>query len=125
MKIITKYAKQHRKNPTLAEKVLKAKLLRWNIEFRSQRQFDIYIVDFLIPKRRLVIEVDGGYHLDNQAYDSKREAYLKTLGLEILRISNEDVLNTDCADLQRLILTFPEQDIRSLPLRLSYGQANY
>jgi len=125
MKTITKYAKEHRKTPTKAEKEFKRKLLNWKIRFRSQRQFDFYIVDFLIPDRRLVIEVDGGYHNDNKEYDLKRENYLKNLGLNILRISNEEVLNTPCESIKEEILNYDEVNIRDLPPRQSYGRAKY
>lgn len=125
MKKITRYAREHRKNPTRAEKELKRKLLNWKIRFRSQRQFDYFIVDFLIPDRRLVIEVDGNYHDARADYDERRTVYLESLGLTVIRIRNEDVLNTDCEELRRTILSYEVQDIRNLPLRLSYGIAKY
>lgn len=125
MKKITKYARENRKKPTKAEAELKRKLLNWKIRFRSQRQFDYFIVDFLIPDRRLVIEVDGSYHANRQAYDTRRTEYLENLGLAIVRISNEEVLTTDCDNLKQTILRHPIQDIRTLPLRLSYGLAQY
>jgi very-short-patch-repair endonuclease len=123
MKQITKYAKGHRKNPTKAELELKRKLLNWKIRFRSQRQFDYYIVDFLIPDRRLVIEVDGGYHRDTVTYDKRRQNYLESLGLRFIRITNQEVLTTDCESLRQAILTYKLHDLRKLPLRLSYGKA--
>ena len=125
MKKITRYAREHRKNPTRAEKELKRKLINWKIRFRSQRQFDYFIVDFLIPDRRLVIEVDGNYHDARADYDERRTVYLESLGLTVIRIRNEDVLNTDCEELRRTILSYEVQDIRNLPLRLSYGIAKY
>ena len=123
MKQITKYAKGHRKNPTKAEAELKRKLLNWKIRFRSQRQFDYYIVDFLIPDRRLVIEVDGGYHQNTVSYDKRRQSYLKSLGLQFIRISNQEVLNTNCEPLRQAILQYTIHDLSKLPLRLSYGKA--
>lgn len=125
MRKITKYARENRKAPTKAEAELKRKLLNWKIRFRSQRQFDYFIVDFLIPDRRLAIEVDGGYHQTVQAYDKRRQQYLESLGLTIVRITNEEVLTTNCESLKQVILKHPIQDISQLPLHLSYGLAKY
>lgn len=125
MKTITLYAKQHRKAPTRAEKELRRKLLNWRITFRSQRQFDHYIVDFLIPERRLVIEVDGEYHLNTADYDNKRTEHLNSLGLTVIRVFNDQVLNTNCEELRKQILIYPICNIRQLPLRQSYGKALY
>lgn len=125
MKKITKYAREHRKMPTKAEAELKRKLLNWKIRFRSQRQFDYFIVDFLIPERRLVIEVDGSSHDNKQAYDRRREKYLERLGLHIIRITNNEVLTTDCEALRQTILRHEITDLSKLPLRLSYGLSKY
>lgn len=125
MKKITEYARQNRKKPTKAEAELRRKLLNWKICFRSQRQFDYFIVDFLIPHRRLVIEVDGSYHSNRQIYDTRRTEYLENLGLIVIRFTNNEVLNTDCEHIKKLILTYPEMDISKLPLRLSYGLSKY
>lgn len=125
MKKITRYAREHRKAPTKAEKELKRKLLNWRIRFRSQRQFDFFIVDFLIPDRRLVIEVDGEYHRDAQDYDERRTKYLNSLGLEVVRVDNATVLTTNCETLREITLSYPLQDISNLPLRNTYGVAKY
>ncbi len=125
MRKITTYARENRKKPTKAEAELRRKLLKWKIRFRSQRQFDYFIVDFLIPNKRLVIEVDGGYHTTRTKYDNRRTEYLENLGLSVIRISNQEVLTTNCTNLRLQILNHPSHDIRMLPLRLSYGQAKY
>lgn len=121
MKKITKYAKEHRHNLTSAEKELKKKLFKWGIRFRSQRQFDYYIVDFLIPDRRLVIEVDGKYHNTNVAYDIKRQKYIEKLGLRFIRVDNDYVLKSDCEELRGQILSYEIVDIKGIPMRYSYG----
>ncbi|MBN2773661.1 MAG: DUF559 domain-containing protein, partial [Prolixibacteraceae bacterium] len=63
------FARKLRNNSTLAEvilwdKLLKKKQLR-NYQFLRQRSIDIYIVDFFCKDLKLVIEVDGTYHLFN------------------------------------------------------------
>jgi leucyl-tRNA synthetase len=54
-----------------------------------------YIVDFLIPQKRLIIEIDGSYHkeLENRAKDILRDAYFKKIYLNVLRFTNEDIEN--------------------------------
>ena len=125
MKKIRSYAKEHRRNPTKAEAELKRKLLNWKIRFRSQRTYDYYIVDFLIPEKLLIIEVDGKYHENTQEYDSRRQKYLENLGFTVFRITNETVLNTKCDDLKQNILDMPTIDISKMDWKKVYGQAAY
>lgn len=65
------------------------------VQFYRQRPIGDYIVDFYAPRARLVIEVDGGQHFDDphMIYDEARDAFLKQLGLEVLRFDNLQVLN--------------------------------
>ena len=82
---------------TDAEVALWAKLRRrqlYDHQFRRQKPIGNFIVDFYCPSANLVIEIDGGQHYsqDGQAYDEKRDAKLRSLGLEVLRFSNFDVL---------------------------------
>lgn len=56
-------ARELRKNPTDAERLLWRKLRLWQIDgfkFRRQQPLGIYIVDFACLEKRLVIEIDGG-----------------------------------------------------------------
>jgi very-short-patch-repair endonuclease len=63
---------------------------------RFVRQYSIgpYILDFFCPSLRLAIELDGGQHneRDNKEYDEARTQYLTTLGIEVMRFWNNDVL---------------------------------
>ena len=63
------------------------------IQFLRQRPIGNYIVDFYAPDIQLVIEVDGGQHFseDGREYDRQRDAYLKGLGLRILRFTNSEI----------------------------------
>lgn len=123
MKIITKYAKENRRNLTPSESRLKKLLSRWGIRYRSQRQFDFYIVDFLLPDRRLVIEVDGDYHNNTVTYDTKRQRYLENLGLSFIRVSNNYILSSDCEELKSQILSHKIVEIKGLAPRYTYGRA--
>lgn len=87
-------ARQLRKNLTPEETKL-WKALRGNrlgIRFRRQHAIGPYVVDFCCIKRHLVIELDGSQHLEQQAYDAERTAYLEYLGYRVLRFWNNEVM---------------------------------
>ena len=84
-----------RHNMTKAESVLWRYLKNKNAfgySFRRQKVIGKYIVDFYCPRLALVIEVDGNSHDNKYEYDTERDEYLKSLGLNILRLDNSDVL---------------------------------
>jgi very-short-patch-repair endonuclease len=82
---------------TDAEQRLWARLRRkqmLGIQFYRQKPIGNYIVDFYAPSARLVVEVDGAQHFDRPRaeYDERRTAYLKRLGLRVLRYTDREVL---------------------------------
>jgi type I restriction enzyme M protein len=86
-----------RTNQTEAEKQLWRQLRNRNLadyKFRRQYPIEPYIVDFLCFSHKLIIELDGGHHNeDNQIiYDKKRSNYLEQKGFFILRFWNNQVL---------------------------------
>ncbi len=65
------------------------------LKFRRQHGVGPYIVDFYCPERRIVIEVDGDTHAeaDQVVRDKERGLYLASLGLEVVRYTNGDVVD--------------------------------
>ena len=63
--------------------------------FLRQYSLDNYIVDFYCPKYRLAIELDGEGHFTEQGmkFDKKREEYLNTLGVTVLRFENFEIFD--------------------------------
>lgn len=125
MKIITKYAKENRKKLTYAEKVMKKLLLKFKIKFRTQRQFGFYIVDFLIPEKRIAIEIDGEYHNERKEYDNKRTNYLEKIWeIKVIRFSNSYILNErNHENIKEIINSY-----KSIPIidwKKTYGFAKY
>jgi very-short-patch-repair endonuclease len=57
-------------------------------KFRRQQPLGEYFVDFFCPALRLVIEIDGSRHWSDQqgAYDERRDAWLRSMGYEVIRI---------------------------------------
>jgi very-short-patch-repair endonuclease len=67
VKRITPRARELRRNPTDAERVLWDQLRLWQLDghkFRRQQPLGRYIVDFVCLEKRVVVEVDGGQHDD-------------------------------------------------------------
>jgi very-short-patch-repair endonuclease len=82
---------------TPAEKVLWQELRNRKLsgyKFRRQHPVREFIVDFFCPEKELVIEIDGKIHQlpDVKEKDENRTAELESLGLTVIRFSNEDVL---------------------------------
>lgn len=95
-KLLIEFARKNRKNPTEAESLLWDVLRgdRLGISFRRQHIIGDYIADFVCLPRKLIIEVDGGYHnaQEQQIYDERRAGWLESRGYRVLRFSNEEVL---------------------------------
>jgi very-short-patch-repair endonuclease len=90
-------ARELRDNMTNAERFLWAQIRAKKVKdcwFYRQKPIGIYIVDFFCPKARLVIEVDGGHHFSDETieYDKERDAYISSLGMTVLRFTNDEVL---------------------------------
>jgi len=91
-------AAELRKNMTQAEKILWQQLRNRKVrglKFRRQHPVDIFILDFYCHERKLAIEVDGEIHnLENQReWDENRTFVLNEFGIQILRFSNDDVID--------------------------------
>ncbi len=84
-----------RQNQTEAEMRLWSRLRSHrmgSVHFRRQHAIGNYVVDFCAPRMKLVIEVDGSQHLDQQGYDAIRTTYLESLGYRVLRFWNSDIM---------------------------------
>jgi very-short-patch-repair endonuclease len=88
------YARQMRNNPTLSEAVLWERLRcnKLGVKIGRQRVILGYIVDFYCASCRLVIEVDGEFHINRTQEDSKRDAALLLKGFRTIRVSADRVL---------------------------------
>lgn len=63
------------------------------LKFRRQFALGAYIVDFICLEARLVIEVDGGQHVDEIYGDAQRDAWLQSQNFRVKRYWNNQVLN--------------------------------
>jgi very-short-patch-repair endonuclease len=90
----TRAARRLRRDSTQAEqklwRYLRARSLA-GFKFVRQKPIGPYIADFVCPEKRLVIEVDGGQHADNNR-DAVRDRWLAEHCYRVLRFWNNEVL---------------------------------
>ena len=93
--ILKDYAKENRKEMTLAESILWNELrgMRGDCHFRRQHPIGDFIVDFVCLSHNLVIEVDGAYHNESQQMidDTMRTECLNDMGFNVLRFTNDEI----------------------------------
>jgi very-short-patch-repair endonuclease len=89
----TQFAKHLRRNMTDVEKKLWSALRDRRFEhFKFRRQVPVgrYIVDFVCQERSVIVELDGSQH-EGSTYDLVRDAWLRSIGYNVLRFWNIDV----------------------------------
>lgn len=91
----TERARKLRKDAPVPERILWGMLRDrrlGGLKFRRQCAMGPYVVDYDCAEARLVVELDGMSHLGRAAADAKRTAYLKALGLHVMRVTNDELL---------------------------------
>jgi very-short-patch-repair endonuclease len=93
--LATSRARRLRADQTDAERRLWSRLRGHRldgVQFRRQQPIGAYIVDFVAFSHRVVVELDGGQHAEQEAYDAERTAWLEAQGFRVLRFWNDAVL---------------------------------
>lgn len=97
-------AREHRKNSTSAENFAQDKLRNrkfYGLKFNRQYLIEYkqimnnrlyYIADFHNFEHKIVIEIDGSVHQEQQEYDQERQADIEAIGYKVIRFTNEDVI---------------------------------
>ncbi len=117
-------ARENRKNPTEAEDLLWQEVRNSNLGYKIRRQHYIgnFIVDFVSLDKKLIIEIDGGYHDTKEQIESDEQ---RTLELEqkhlykVIRFTNEEVLN----DLKTVVVKIKEELILRNSFKTNLDQA--
>jgi tRNA A37 methylthiotransferase MiaB/very-short-patch-repair endonuclease len=122
--LLKEFKDNNKKTPTTAESILWENLRSKKLEgykFRRQHIIANYIADFVCLSKHLVIEVDGGIHQlpENMESDQERTKQLNKLGFEVIRFSNEAVIN-NLED----VLCHIEKTLNSLPDKPLWFDAN-
>ena len=94
--LLKDFARENRYHPTEAESILWEYLKGYSLNYPFRRQYIIgnFIADFACLPKKLVIEIDGGYHQlpNQQVSDEERTEWLRQKGFKVLRFSNEEVI---------------------------------
>lgn len=114
-------SRELRKDMTLAEDVfwemVRGKKM-FGLKFRRQQIIDGFIVDFYCDSIGLCVEIDGDIH-DNEEqknYDRLRDEAISLRKLNILRFTNDDVLNRKEKVIEKIKDLTPA--LRATPLRV-------
>lgn len=113
-------ARQLRKNLTDSERALWSRLRNkqlLGVQFYRQKPIGGHIVDLYAPKAKLVIEIDGAQHLqgDHVQKDRRRDEYLVSLGLKVLRFDSREVLKESDAVMDVIYRTVAAQRNTEIP----------
>ncbi len=102
---IKRHARELRKNMTESERLLWRELKGRKLsgyKFLRQhpilyqgnlKRYNYFIADFYCNAKKVVIELDGPIHIDSKDYDQFRDSELKKLGIQVIRIRNEELVN--------------------------------
>lgn len=105
------HAKRMRHTPTESEAALWRDLRAGRLaghKFKRQQPIGIYIVDFVCFARKLVVEADGGQHVDLRSRDELRTAWLRSQGFHVLRFWNDDVFKRTAEVLDEVLRVLGE-----------------
>lgn len=91
------------KNATMPEKILSKLLKSKKVKIDPQRIIYLdyncvinkfYVADIYLPELNLIVEIDGGYHEteEQKEKDYNRDLDLKSVGYNVFRCTNEEVL---------------------------------
>ena len=98
MKIETKISRKLRKDSTPQEIILWSRLRNRgfnNLKFRRQYPISHYVVDFICFEKKIIIEIDGWHHKEEnqERYDCERTKHFKELGFIVIRFWNDEINN--------------------------------
>ncbi len=130
--LYTKQALEYAKELRLKKNMTEAENTLWyylrneqmaGVKFRKQSPIGNYIVDFISFEKNLIIELDGGQHLEtsNVEHDKKRDNFLEDAGFKVLRFFNNEVFENITGVLESIYnATFNDAPHSPPPLQNRY-----
>ncbi len=119
------YALNHRKEPTLAEKILWEKLRgkKEGFKFRRQHVIDSFITDFICLQKGLIVELDGNHHQVPEMLisDELRTKILSEAGYHVIRFKNDSITNdleNSLATIHDKLISLPDKEKRDRVTKL-------
>jgi very-short-patch-repair endonuclease len=116
-------AKKLRANTTPHERILWRALKEIPQEgthFRRQAPIGAYVVDFFCPAKKLIVEIDGGHHNDDEPAqrDRERQGWLEKEGYRVVRFWNSEISGDINAVLEKIYLElYGSQTAEAAPLK--------
>ena len=93
--MLKEFAKKNKQFQTDAERLIWEHIRNSLLGVKFNRQYIIgdYIVDFVCLEKKLILEIDGGYHSEYEQIqkDEHRTERLKAMGFNVIRYTNEDL----------------------------------
>jgi len=122
-----KRSRSLRRDSTDAERLIWAALRAHRLEgasFRRQTPIGPYIADFVCHDARLVVELDGGQHFEEEHLrrDARRDAFLASRGFRVLRFNNHDVMTNRRGVLETIAAAIRVAPSLTLPRKRGRGQ---
>lgn len=108
-----------RRKPTRSENLFEKRLKEGDYDYKSQMILGFYILDFVIPSKMLVFEIDGSIHEEQKKYDRLRDQFIENLGFTVLRVHNSIVTHYPLGEIIRIY-----DDVETKTFRSALGKAN-
>jgi len=91
--------------------------------YRFRRQVPVanYVADFACLEAKLIIELDGGQHIEQRGYDERRDRNLKAVGFRVLRFWDHDVLLQNGSVLEAILAALMRSPHPDLPPQAGEG----
>ena len=102
IKRLFRFSEKNKRRDVFFERIYRKALAERKYYYQRQKVINRYIVDFVFPKRNLIVEIDEEHHLIPEVaeYDAKREKNLKKWGFNVVRFTDFEILNEleDCVN---------------------------
>ncbi len=107
-----------KRKPTASESLLGKKMSAIGLEHKTQVIVGFYVADIVIPSKMVLIEVDGRSHEGREAYDRRRDEFLRRCGFDVVHVKNDDTVSYDLSGIAA------RADAPTTAFRSALGKAN-
>lgn len=108
-KVVEERVKRLRENTTPAEAALMDKFDRAGVKYVFQQYMEgdgwYRIVDFFIPIKNIIVELDGSHHYDSKKqyiWDLRKDAYFSKIGYKVARITNSQAYKLTASEIIKM-----------------------
>jgi very-short-patch-repair endonuclease len=101
-------SKDLRSNTSPPEQILWKRLRNRQVggyKFRRQHPIGAYVADFFCDEAKLVVELDSSYHNQSQTSDDTRDAWMRSHGIEVIRVHASTLMKNERGVLELILST--------------------